>query len=97
MRRFHGMARKGHCAVSIDGTVLMWGAETMRIYTPATIIDTIGSTTGQRDSLAPSTSGAISPAVLTCSVYILSSSTGRVDCREQLAFNLNVCKHDPFE
>ncbi len=33
MRRFHGMARvrKGHCAVSIDGTVLMWGGDDEKI------------------------------------------------------------------
>ncbi len=55
-------ARKCHCAVAIDGTVLMWGGDDENLANiPATIVDTVGSTTGQWGTI--STTGAAPLAV----------------------------------
>ncbi len=55
-------ARMAHCAVAINGTVLMWGGDDENGHNiPATVIATFGSTTGQWGAV--STTGAAPLAV----------------------------------
>ncbi len=95
------MARRrcAHCAVSIDGRVLMWGGDDENIKNiPATIVDTFGSTTGQWGTVR--STGAAPLAVYASAGIVVGRnaySFGGMDDKDRCSNDLHQLSHTAKE